>query len=403
MVFGQLFYYANIADCLFDFSDMDMNLHYKNLPDNTVLSLIAPTASGKTELACRLFDTGRFELISVDSALIYRDMNIGTAKPSDDELACYPHHLVNTIAPTETYNVASFVADVQRLIEQTHAKGKIPLLVGGTMMYYMALFDGISAVPDTDPAVRTQVAQWLKAQGIAKLYDYLNTHDPAICERLKMSDTQRITRAVEVHMQTGTPMSVWQATPKSAISQNPDEYWLALSVEPDRAWLHERIAKRLDVMWELGLVNEVVGLLQKYPNLTPDMPSMRCVGYRQVLEYLAVVGHEVMNTSPIWERFAIDIRQNWQKNAQNSKNPQKILENCADMACQDMKNKALYATRQLAKRQATWQRKLTALTQFVVHGSSIITQTSTKKIQPSRAVMMSFDSVLQVQKQLLSQ
>lgn len=288
------------------------DLYYKSLPDNTVLSLIAPTASGKTDLAFKLFDTGRFELISVDSALIYEDMNIGTAKPTDDELVRFPHHLVNVIKPTETYNVATFVADVERLIGDIHARGKIPLLVGGTMMYYMTLLDGLSAVPDTDPAIRQKVMAWLSDKGIGELYAYLQTHDPKICQRLKISDTQRITRAVEVHMQTGTPMSVWQDTPKVAPCHNPRQHWLTLSVEPERAWLHERIAKRLDIMWEQGLVDEVIHLLQKYPDLTPDMPSMRCVGYRQVLEFLAITDHEIMQISPIWQAFAINLQKKQQ-------------------------------------------------------------------------------------------
>lgn len=371
-----------------------MNLHYKNLPKNTVLSLIAPTASGKTDLACRLYDTDRFELVSVDSALIYRDMNVGTAKPTDDELAHYPHHLVNIIDPTETYNVATFVSDVARLIMDIHGRGKIPLLVGGTMMYYMALFDGLSAVPDTDPVIRAKVMSWLTERGIDDLYDYLKTHDPKICQRLKLSDTQRITRAVEVHLQTGTPMSIWQATPKNAICQNPSQHWLALSVEPDRAWLHERIAKRLDIMWEQGLVDEVIRLLQKYPTLTPDMPSMRCVGYRQVLEFLAIINHDIMTMSPIWTDFAKKTCQTWQKNAQNSKNPQKILENCVDMACQDMKNKALYATRQLAKRQATWQRSLARL------GLPAITDAN-QDLMSHSPVMVSFHCIKEVEKRLL--
>lgn len=324
-----------------------MNLNYKNLPDNTVLSLIAPTASGKTDLAFQLFKTGRFELISVDSALIYQDMNIGTAKPTADELASFPHHLVDIIAPTQTYNVATFVTDVEALITNAHQQGKIPLLVGGTMMYYMALLDGLSAVPDTNPVIRTQVMAWLDEKGIGDLYAHLQKNDPEICHRLKITDTQRITRAVEVHLQTGTPMSVWQETPKIAPCHNPDQYWLTLSVEPDRAWLHDRIERRLNIMWELGLVNEVVALLEKYPVLTPQMPSMRCVGYRQVLEFLAMTGHEVMQISPIWQQFA--------------KNLQKESPNSVQMACQDMKNKALYATRQLAKRQSTWQRSLARL------------------------------------------
>lgn len=383
-----------------------MNLHYKSLPDNTVLSLIAPTASGKTDLACRLYETGRFELISVDSALIYEDMNIGTAKPTDDQLARFPHHLVNIIKPTETYNVATFVADVERLITGIHARGKIPLLVGGTMMYYMALLDGLSTVPDTDPAIRGQVMAWLSDKGIGELYVYLQTHDPKICERLKISDTQRITRAVEVHMQTGTPMSAWQDTPKVAPCHNPRQHWLTLSVEPKRAWLHERIAKRLDIMCDQGLVDEVIYLLQKYPDLTPDMPSMRCVGYRQVLEFLAKINHKAMQVNPAMAEFSDQVRSKMpdkdrlffdqgvnldecspflvNKSTDLTINLQKQQPNLLQMACQDMKNKALYATRQLAKRQSTWQRSLARL-----NGSS------------HDAVIIPFSSIQQVEKQLL--
>lgn len=383
-----------------------MNLHYKSLPDNTVLSLIAPTASGKTDLACRLYETGRFELISVDSALIYQDMNIGTAKPTDDELARFPHHLVNIIKPTETYNVATFVADVERLITGIHARGKIPLLVGGTMMYYMALLDGLSAVPDTDPAIRGQVMAWLSDKGIGELYVYLQTHDPKICERLKISDTQRITRAVEVHMQTGTPISAWQDTPKVAPCHNPRQHWLTLSVEPERAWLHERIAKRLGIMWEQGLVDEVIYLLQRYPDLTPDMPSMRCVGYRQVLEFLAKINHKAMQVNPAMAELSDKVRSKMpdedrlffdqgvnldecspflvNKSTDLTINLQKQQPNLLQMACQDMKNKALYATRQLAKRQSTWQRSLARL-----NGSS------------HDAVIVPFSSIQQVEKQLL--
>lgn len=383
-----------------------MNLHYKSLPDNTVLSLIAPTASGKTDLACRLYETGRFELISVDSALIYQDMNIGTAKPTDDELARFPHHLVNIIKPTETYNVATFVAEVERLITGIHARGKIPLLVGGTMMYYMALLDGLSAVPDTDPAIRGQVMAWLSDKGIGELYVYLQTHDPKICERLKISDTQRITRAVEVHMQTGTPMSAWQDTPKVAPCYNTRQHWLTLSVEPERAWLHERIAKRLGIMWEQGLVDEVIYLLQRYPDLTPDMPSMRCVGYRQVLEFLAKINHKAMQVNPAMAELSDKVRSKMpdkdrlffdqgvnldecspfliNKSTDLTINLQKQQPNLLQMACQDMKNKALYATRQLAKRQSTWQRSLARL-----NGSS------------HDAVIVPFSSIQQVEKQLL--
>lgn len=381
-----------------------INLNHKNIADNTVLCLIAPTASGKTDLACRLYDTGRFELVSVDSALVYRDMNIGTAKPTNDELSHYPHHLVNIISPDQTYNVASFVSDVERLIADIHERNKIPLLVGGTMMYYMALFDGLSAVPDTNPLIRTQVMSWLANKGIDDLYQYLQNYDPIICKRLKLSDTQRITRAVEVHLQTGTPMSVWQSTPKIAICQNPAQHWIALFVEPNRAWLHDRIQKRLDIMWAQGFIDEVIMLLKKYPKLTPTMPSMRCTGYRQVLDFLATINHPVMQINPsmaslahqsqltlsdecrlFFERYLdkylaqpsydfVDLTQNLQKQCANP----------LEMACHDMKNKALYATRQLAKRQSTWQRSLARL-----GGTS------------KDALIVPFSSIQEVEKQLL--
>lgn len=356
-----------------------MTLNYKNLPDNTVLSLIAPTASGKTNLACRLYETGRFELISVDSALIYQDMNIGTAKPSDGELAYFPHHLVNIIKPTKTYNVASFVADVEMLITQIHQQGRIPLLVGGTMMYYMALLDGLSAVPDTDIATRKMVMAWLDDKGVGELYEYLQTHDPKICQRLKVTDTQRITRAVEVYLQTGVPMSVWQQTPKVALCHNPKQHWITCSVEPDRMWLHDRIAKRLDIMWEMGLVDEVVSLLKKYPDLTADMPSMRCVGYRQVIDFLAISGHEVMQTNEYWMGFSSLMQAQWHDFV---KKTQKQPVNPLQMACQDMKNKALYATRQLAKRQSTWQRSLA-------------------RLEGTSSLIVPFFSIQEVQNQLL--
>lgn len=374
-----------------------MSLNYRLLPDNSVLSLIAPTASGKTDLACRLYETGRFELISVDSALIYRDMDIGTAKPATDELALYPHHLVNIISPADSYSVANFVGDVKRLIDDIHARGKIPLLVGGTMMYFMVLFDGLSAVPDTDPKIREQVAEWIAQKGMNDLYAYLQSHDPNICQKIKPSDSQRISRAVEVHLQTDTPMSVWQNTPKTALAHNPAQKWLALSVMPDRAWLHQRIALRLDMMWQAGFIDEVISLLAKY-ELTPDMPSMRCVGYRQVLEFLAITGHNCMNVSPVWHKFSAD----WQKNppdfAYLGKNLPKIRRNAIDMACQDMKNKALYATRQLAKRQNTWQKQLSGLENL----PTITADTSQDVfLQHQSPVIALFDTIKEVEQHLL--
>lgn len=361
-------------------------LDLKNLPDNAVICLMSPTASGKTDLACKLYDTGRFELISVDSALIYRDMNIGTAKPTEQELQRYPHHLVDIIEPTDSYSVANFVDDVAVLIEQIHQRGKLPLLVGGTMMYYMALLDGISAVPETDTQIRQQVKAWLDDEGNQALYAYLQQHDPAICQRLTVSDTQRITRAVEVIMQTGKPMSVWQNTPKIALSDNPKWQWYALGVLPDRTWLHERIDLRLQMMWSAGFVDEVIDLLAKYPDLTADMPSMRCVGYRQVLEYLAVtehasiLQHNNLKNQLLLPTNSILLKQN-EILPTNSKKMAKTAPNPMDLACQDMKNKALYATRQLAKRQYTWLKQLAKINKPTINNLTIALFDSIKEVE----------------------
>lgn len=327
-----------------------------NLADNSVVCLMAPTASGKTALAYELYDTGRYELISVDSALIYRDMNIGTAKPTAIELARYPHHLVDIIDPMQSYSVAEFVNDVAGLIDSCHENGKIPLLVGGTMMYYMALLDGLSPVPDSDDSVRARVEQWRQDKGISALYDYLGEIDPISHERLNATDTQRITRAVEVYLQTDIPISDWQRKPKQALANNPNQQWHALTVMPDRPWLHTRIEQRLDIMWNDGLVTEVIGLLERYP-LTPNLPSMRCVGYRQVLEYLVHIDH------PVFEQPHLDNAQFYSAFEVLQSSAQSSLSDGATeaLACQQMQNKALYATRQLAKRQYTWLRKVMQL------------------------------------------
>ena len=366
--------------------------HYQDLPDNSVVCLMSPTASGKTDLAFKLYQTGRFELASVDSALIYQGMNIGTAKPTADELAEFPHHLVDIISPTKTYSVANFVADVERLVHEIHLRGKIPLLVGGTMMYYMALFDGISSVPETDQSVRDKVDQWLDNEGNQALYDYLLAHDPIICQKLKPSDTQRITRAVEVHLQTGKPMSHWQDTPKVALSHHPKWQWYGIVVTPDRAWLHERIGRRLDIMWADGFVDEVIGLINEHPALDVDMPSMRCVGYRQVLEHLCRTRHESVVNHPTMHQY---YQSNFSKltdeqiiNEISTNFPKKSTKtpiNLWDLSCQDMKNKALYATRQLAKRQYTWLKQLALMENPTI----------------TNVTIASFDSIEQVQKQFL--
>ncbi len=323
-----------------------------SITENTVLSIIAPTASGKTALAYELYDKGGFELISVDSALIYRDMNIGTAKPTQQELQQYPHHLVDIIAPTEGYSVANFVSDVEQLISDIQRRGNVPVLVGGTMMYYMALFEGISPVPNTQGEIRQIVEAWRKNEGIVDLYSYLQAHDPQTADRLHTSDTQRITRAVEVHKQTGKPISYWQQQPKQALAMMDNNQWHALSVMPDRQWLHQRIALRLQNMWAEGFVEEVVDLIHQYP-LSVTLPSMRCVGYRQVIECLLTENLAMTHNNVL--------RINSNSNINNTKDMLGYLTNHHKETCQEMKNKALYATRQLAKRQFTWLRKLNKL------------------------------------------
>ncbi len=372
-----------------------------SLADNSVVCLMAPTASGKTALAYELYDTGHYELISVDSALIYRDMNIGTAKPTTAELARYPHHLVDIIDPMQSYSVAEFVNDVARLIDSCHENGKIPLLVGGTMMYYMALLDGLSPVPDSDDSVRTRVAQWRQEEGIYALYRYLGNIDPISHQRLHATDTQRITRAIEVYLQTDITLSDWQRKPKQALAHNPNQQWHTLAVLPDRSWLHERIEQRLDNMWAQGLVAEVVSLLAQYP-LTPNLPSMRCVGYRQVLEYLVHIRHPIFGQSHLDERqfedafgdltgFTIKERQQIDKSRWPNKST-KVDREAESLACQQMQNKALYATRQLAKRQYTWLRKLQQLP---------LSNTGLSAKSPSRQITMSsFDTMAQAHKYL---
>ena len=344
-----------------------------NLADNSVVCLMAPTASGKTALAYELYDSGRYELISVDSALVYRDMTVGTAKPNAAELARYPHHLVDIIDPMQSYSVAEFVNDVARLIDSCHQNGKIPLLVGGTMMYYMALLDGLSPVPDSDDSVRARVEQWRQDEGISALYDYLGKVDAISHERLNATDTQRITRAVEVYLQTDIPISDWQRQPKQALAHNPNQQWHALAVMPDRPWLHTRIEQRLDIMWREGLVAEVISLLEHYP-LTPGLPSMRCVGYRQVLEYLVQTNHPVfeqphLDKAQFYDAFAQSEPSSNESKEQDTTIQSSITQTHLPMAtaqtealaCQQMQNKALYATRQLAKRQYTWLRKVMQL------------------------------------------
>ncbi len=294
-----------------------------NLPDDDpaaarplpCICLAGPTASGKTAgalaIARALSPRQSIEIVSVDSALVYRGMDVGTAKPSRDELARVPHHLIDIIDPADSYSAARFVADARRLVGEIRARGHWPLLVGGTMLYFKALFDGLDEMPPADPAVRAALAAQLDAQGLPALHDELRRVDPASAQRLAPGDTQRILRALEVFRIGGVPLSALQRRSReSATHPHP----LLISLEPrDRAWLHGRIAQRFHQMLGDGLLAEVQGLMAR-GDLHADLPSMRCVGYRQAWEAL-----QSGDTSQLAER-------------------------------------GIAATRQLAKRQVTWLR-----------------------------------------------
>lgn len=278
------------------------------------LCLAGPTASGKTAAALAIAEalaaTTPVEIISVDSALVYRGMDIGTAKPSAEERAKVPHHLIDIIEPSEAYSAARFVADAQRLIGEINARGHVPLLVGGTMLYFKALFEGLDAMPAADRAVRAALSEQLEREGLPALYRELQRVDPITAARLKPADHQRIQRALEVYRVSGQPMSSFH-------SEKPQQATPPLiSLEPsDRAWLHQRIETRFHQMLEQGLVEEVIKL-EARGDLDADMPSMRCVGYRQTWEAL-VTGDQ-----------------------------------------SELPERGVAATRQLAKRQITWLRSM---------------------------------------------
>ena len=248
------------------------------------LCLAGPTASGKTAAALAIAAAWRgtrpIEIVSVDSALVYRGMDIGTAKPSAAERASVPHHLIDVIEPSEAYSAARFVGDAQRLIDEITARDRLPLLVGGTMLYFKALFEGLDAMPAADRAVRAALAAQLERDGLHALYRELQRVDPVCAARLKPADQQRIQRALEVFRVSGTPLSSFH-TGKTALAHAP-----LIALEPDdRAWLHRRIEARFHQMLTDGLVDEVRALGER-GDLDADMPSMRCVGYRQTWDAL---------------------------------------------------------------------------------------------------------------------
>ncbi len=280
---------------------------------------MGPTASGKTDLAVELVKRFPFEIISVDSAMVYRGMDIGTAKPEPEILQLAPHRLIDFLDPAEAYSAASFCADAEREIQDILAQGKTPLLVGGTMMYYRSLLQGLAELPSADEQTRQAILEQANRDGWERMHAQLADIDPVSADKIHPNDPQRIQRALEVYRLTGAPLSEWQARPARSGT------WQATSIglfPSERSWLHQRIEQRFHRMLEAGFEQEVKTLFDR-GDLHVDLPSIRAVGYRQMWSYL----------SGEWDR-------------------------------QTMLERAVSATRQLAKRQLTWLRSMPELNTF---------------------------------------
>ncbi|MEP1558068.1 MAG: tRNA (adenosine(37)-N6)-dimethylallyltransferase MiaA, partial [Lentilitoribacter sp.] len=261
-----------------------MRVTVENAP---IVFIMGPTASGKTALAIELYqnpvDSVQYEIISVDSAMVFTQMDIGSAKPNDKELALAPHHLIDFVDPADSYSVANFRQDAITLINQIHRRNRVPLLVGGTMMYYKALKDGLAEMPSTSEPVRQQVKALVTKHGLHWLHQQLGTVDPDTASRLHVNDSQRITRAYEVYLMTDKPLSQWHAEQKLQSLTNP---LLSIALAPsERSVLHRRIEQRFKLMVEAGFLEEVEALHRR-GDLNLELPSMRCVGYRQIWQYL---------------------------------------------------------------------------------------------------------------------
>lgn len=246
------------------------------------LFLMGPTASGKTDLAIRLRQKFPVEIISVDSALIYKGMDIGTAKPEQDELALAPHRLIDILDPSEAYSAADFRRDALREMQAIVDQGKIPLLVGGTMLYYKALLEGLSPLPAADPEIRQQIEQEAQQLGWAALHEQLRQIDPISAERIHPNDPQRLSRALEVYRISGKTLTELTQTKGEALPFRVKQFAIA---PKERAELHRRIELRFEKMVEAGFEDEVKALYAR-KDLHPDLPSIRCVGYRQMWDYL---------------------------------------------------------------------------------------------------------------------
>ncbi len=287
------------------------------------LALVGPTASGKTAAALAIAQDWPVEIISVDSALVYRGMDIGTAKPTANELAQVPHHLIDIRDPLHAYSAAEFARDATMLMADIRARGKLPLLVGGTMLYLKALRDGIDDLPTAQPELRAEIEQQALALGWPAMHAELAKVDAITAARLAPNDAQRISRALEVWRVSGKALSQWFAEGEATRAAQPALNMPVLSLEPlNRAWLHQRIALRFDLMLAGGFLAEVQALRAR-DDLHIELPSIRCVGYRQAWELLDAA--EAMGTSP-----------------------ESILPQLHELG--------VAATRQLAKRQLTWLR-----------------------------------------------
>jgi tRNA dimethylallyltransferase len=289
----------------------------------TAYALLGPTASGKSALALKAAEKLPLEIVSLDSALVYRGMDIGTAKPGRALRERVPHHLIDVIDPDESYSAGRWRADAIRTVSEILARNNIPLLVGGTMLYYRALTAGLDELPQADARVRAEIDADATARGWPALHAELARVDPDAARRIAPKDSQRIQRALEVWRVTGKPISSLQGSSRSEL---PFEL-RGIALMPERAALHERIERRFDAMLRLGLIDEVKALRKKY-RLSASMPSMRAVGYRQVWEYL-----EGLTDRPT------------------------------------MRSRAVAATRQLAKRQMTWLRSFPDLVRLDAGGA----------------------------------
>lgn len=301
-------------------------------------AVLGPTAGGKTGLALRLAQRFPLEIISLDSALVYRGMDIGTAKPTAEELASVPHHLIDIISPLQSYSAAEFAADCLRLCGEISARGRMPLIVGGTMMYFHALVNGLNDLPQADAGVRAQLQAQKAEQGLEGLYRRLCGVDAATAARLKPGDSQRIERALEVFLLTGRPLSDHLAV--QTAYRVPLRLHTLVLFPQRRELLHEAIARRFRLMLEQGFLEEIGRLKAEYPSLTAEHNSMRCVGYRQAWDYLDGA--------------------------------------CAYDAFVDA---GIAATRQLAKRQLTWLRKTEADTLLDPYDGADVFQTASAALE----------------------